>query len=571
MPLGIPASQIVSVVPSVISAGGNALNLSGLMLTNSPRVPIGSVLSFPSQLAVASFFGATSLEALRAGDYFLGFDGSTVKPGAMLFSQYAASAVGAWLLGGTISSLTLTQLQAINGTLVVVVDGVTKTAGALDLTSATSFSAAALLMATALSLTPVPNAHVTASQSTTVLNVTAVTDGVLAVNQVLSGGSIVGGTTILAQLTGTPGGIGTYTVSTSGTVSSTAVTASTPGVQYDSVRGAFQVSSSTTGVSSTMSFATGTTASALGLTAANGATLSQGAIASTPATAMNNVIAQAQNWASFMTSWDATTADKVAFAAWNNGQNNRFLYVLWNTTLAAAVVPDTTTSGALIQAAGYSGTMLIHQSAAGAGNIAAFAMGCVASLDFGATNGRATLAFRSQSGIGADVLDATTSANLQTNGYNYMGTWDTANQAFTFLHPGSVTGPFKWADSYVNQIWMNNGLQLAMMTLLTQMKSIPYNAAGYGLIRAAALDPIQAAVNFGAIRIGVTLSNLQKAEVNTAAGVQVDDVLSNRGWFFQVKDAAPIVRGARQSPPISFWYMDGQSVQRINLASVDVM
>ena len=48
----IPASHFVSVVPSVISAGGSALNLQGLALTSGTRVPIGQVLSFPTAAAV---------------------------------------------------------------------------------------------------------------------------------------------------------------------------------------------------------------------------------------------------------------------------------------------------------------------------------------------------------------------------------------------------------------------------------------------------------------------------------------------------------------------------------------
>jgi hypothetical protein len=38
-----------------------------------------------------------------------------------------------------------------------------------------------------------------------------------------------------------------------------------------------------------------------------------------------------------------------------------------------------------------------------------------------------------------------------------------------------------------------------------------------------------------------------------------------------VLDASPQVRQARGSPPITFWYMDGESVQRINIASIDLL
>ncbi|MBM7047590.1 hypothetical protein [Rhizobium lusitanum] len=68
-------------------------------------------------------------------------------------------------------------------------------------------------------------ASVTGSIATTVLTVTAVGNGVVALGQVLSGTGVTAGTTITGFGTGT-GGTGTYTVSTSQTVSSTTITLS---------------------------------------------------------------------------------------------------------------------------------------------------------------------------------------------------------------------------------------------------------------------------------------------------------------------------------------------------------
>ena len=67
----------------------------------------------------------------------------------------------------------------------------------------------------------------TASIATTVLTVTAVTRGVLAIGMTLSGTGVTVGTTITAMVTGT-GGTGTYTVSASQTVSSTVITGVAP-------------------------------------------------------------------------------------------------------------------------------------------------------------------------------------------------------------------------------------------------------------------------------------------------------------------------------------------------------
>lgn len=68
-------------------------------------------------------------------------------------------------------------------------------------------------------------AVVTGSIAGTTLTVSAVTSGKLAVGQTISGSGVTVGTTITAVLTGIVGGIGTYTVSASQTVASTAITA----------------------------------------------------------------------------------------------------------------------------------------------------------------------------------------------------------------------------------------------------------------------------------------------------------------------------------------------------------
>jgi hypothetical protein len=169
------------------------------------------------------------------------------------------------------------------------------------------------------------------------------------------------------------------------------------------------------------------------------------------------------------------------------------------------------------------------------------------------------------------VTDATTAQTLIDNGYNFYGDYATSNDRFRFLYPGQISGNWKWVDTYVNQIWLNAAFQQALMTLLTQVNAIPYNIDGYTLIDAACLDPINAAVNFGAIRAGVTLSSQQKAQINSQAGVDISDTLQTRGWYLQIKDATPQVREARGTPPMTFWYLDGGSVQQITLASLAIL
>ena len=569
----IPASQLVSVTPEVLAAGGTSLAMNGVVLTQNARVPInplGSLLSFPTLLAVQSYFGALSTEAAIAAVYFKGFDNSNIKPAAILFSQYPASPVAAYVRGGTFG-LTLAQMQALSGSLSVVMDGYTHVIASIDLSIYNSFSAAAAGIGAAF--TDPTEASITGSISGTTLTVTASSAAAIAAGQTVSGTGVAAGTIILSQLGGSVGGTGTYLVNNSQTVLSGAMTcvATAPVVTYDSVSGAFVITSGITGVASTAAFATGTLSSSLKLTSAAGAILSQGAVATDPTTFMNAVVNFSTDWATFMTAFnpDASgNANKLLFAEWVDGENDEFVYACWDSDASpTTVVPATSSLGYLLQQADLSGTELIYSPDY---SFAAFFCGATASIDWNQRNGRITYAFKGQTGLVPTVTDPTTASNLIANGYNFYGVYATAAQKFQQYQEGTISGPWTWADSYVNQIYFNAQFQLALMLLLTQVKSIPYNPAGYAMIGASLANVIQQGLNFGAWRAGVPLSALQASEVNAAAGVAIDSILSSQGWYLQILPATAAVRQVRGSPPMTFWYMDGESVQKINLASVDV-
>ena len=650
----IPASQVVNVTPEIITAGGSPLVLNGLILSSSTRVPIGQVLSFPSALAVQNYFGGTSDEATAASVYFLGFDNSNVKPGSVLFAQYNASAVSAYIRGGSVAALTLPQLQAISGTLDITIDGYAFAATTFSLAAATSFSTAATLIQSALvtatptegtgtgsiggtfatstttgttltmgalttgslqvgdvvsgtdgvnslpagttvlaqltgtpggsagatftlshAATPGNLGSATVTSLSTTLNLTAATANTFAVGQTISGAGISAGTIITSQISGTTGGVGLYGISAAYTVVSEAITAkaTAPVVTYDSVSGGFVVTSGITGTPSTMGYATGTMSTAIKLTSATGAVLSQGAAATTPSAAMTAYAKVTQNWATFMTIFNPDVSgntNKLAFAAWTNTQNKRYAYACWDTDITPTTSAAATSSlGYILTTTNSDGTVPIY-APVNTYKMAAFFCGAAASIDFTQTNGRITFDFKSQSGFTADVTDETVAANLVANGYNCYEAVATANQGFQFFYPGSVTGIFKWADSYINQIWLNNAFRLALMTLLTQAMSIPYDNLGYGLQRAALTDPITQAGTFGIYGPGIPLSALQAAEVNAAAGTQIDRTLSSQGYYLQILPATAQVRGQRASNPMTFWYMDAGSIQKMDLASVEV-
>lgn len=650
----IPASELVASTPSVLGVGGSAIEILGVLLTTSPQVPIGTAPRFPDQPSVAAYFGGGSLEAALATIYFNGFTISNKKPAGVYFTQYNQSSVAAYLRGGSASVLTLAQLQALAGSLTVVMDGYSHVITSISLASYNSFSAAAagiqaaftdpteasftaaigatglgtgastvLTMASTTGLIsvgdsvggdvgvpagtvivsygngtggngtyntnhPITSSGAPLTISSNVLNVTADTDHTIAAGQTLSGATVAANTLITGQLAGgTPGGIGHYTLSGDPQqVASEAMTgvATAPLVTYDSVSGAFVVTSGITGTPSTAAFATGTLAAPLFLTSATGAVLSQGAVPAVPATFMNALVGVTTNWATFMTCFDPDNGSgntvKQEFSAWKQTQNNRYGYVCWDPDLSpSAAVPAASSLGQILLANGDSGTCLIGQDAVGSVtaslvDIAAFICGSAASIDFEETNGRVTFSYKEQDGLVATVSNALAANNLggnpqsanRGNGYNFYGAYADIT-TFSGFQRGFCTGPFAFFDSYVNQIWLNSQLRAAGINLERNSKSIPYSVAGDTLIEQAMQDPIDAGLNFGAFGPG-DISNSQAVQVNAAAGANISGVLETQGRYFQVLPASSPARAARTTPPCTLWYLDRGSVHALNIASV---
>ena len=493
----IPFSQVVQVVPSVLSANGQAVDLNGLFLTQSTYAPFGTILEFSDTAAVQSYFGATSTEATLAAVYFDGYSTGTQLPGTLLITNYPESATAGWLRGGSLASVTLGQLQAFTGNLSLTVAGVVETSGTINLTGATSFSNAA-------------------------------------------------------------------------TIIQAAFTSPLFTVTFDSVHSAFVFTTNTTGATETITFAsTGTLATELMLTQATGATISQGQAATTPAAFMPTILAQNQNWATFMTVWEATLSDKKAFANWSNSAAPRWLYVAQDSDINALTANNNVTFGNYLQTEQLVGTLPVFSNA-GDATLAAFACGFAASLNFTRRNGRATLDFKMQSGLVPSVTTSTAYDAVLSNGYNCYAAFGSNNPANNknWFAPGSVSGEWLWADTYLNQIWLNANLQLAMVNLLTSVGSIPYNSQGNALIYSAALDPINAAINFGAIRTGINVSAAQAQEIQYALGFNAAPTIASQGFYLQISEATAQTRAARQSPPITLYYQDGESVQQITMASI---
>ncbi|QHJ85269.1 MAG: hypothetical protein [Caudoviricetes sp.] len=483
----IPASHIVKVVPSAIGTGGSAYNLNGVFFTTSAPYP---VRTYTSADTVKDDYGTDADAYKFAQVYFSKINTATKTPSTLFVVRYNALDIEAKLIGGTLKSKSLADLQAISGTLSVTVDGTAKS-GSVDLSTATSWS---------------------------------------------NGAEIIG-------------------------------TALTEKVEFDSELQAFIVSSSTSGANSSIAFATGTAADALGLSSDGGATVDNETVKDTAESAIGRLKSYTLNFGGF--TYDSTfTIDQIkALATYVLAQTHDIWFVAHALEAQALIANNSNTLGGWIKENNISDTTLIY------GDIteAALALGFMASLDFTRTNGAQTLDFRNVSGLPSRVDDPAAATALESNGYMYYGGFATKVDRLIFFRNSKVSGEFEYIDDYLTQLYLNGNLQNAILNGLVATGKVPYNAEGQQIFRSWCTTVINLVANFGGIQTGIELTDSQKQQVNALANFDVATELFTKGWVLIIGNASPTVRSERGSFPATLVYTGGGSVQSINLNSVAVL
>ncbi len=346
-------------------------------------------------------------------------------------------------------------------------------------------------------------------------------------------------------------------------------TALTTTVTFDTQLQAFVIASGTTGATSSISFATGTAAYALGLSEEGGAVLNNATVIDTPDTAMERVTDYTLNFAPISalgeSAFDVDWWKELA--TWVSKQNHRYWTIQWGKEPTALIANNDVCFGAWLEANVIADCTPIY----GDQIHAAFACGSIASIDFQETNGRVTLDFRNQSGIVASITNKQDAKALESNGYAYYGAWATANDRFQFMRNSVVSGEFAWADTYAFQLWLNAGFEVDGMVGLQQYKSIPPNSDGKALYRAMFQDRINQGVAFGGIVSGMILTEQQKSVINREFGYDAATQIQLTGWAMFVGDAINVTGATRKRFPAKFYYADGGSIQGINMTSTAVL
>ena len=343
-------------------------------------------------------------------------------------------------------------------------------------------------------------------------------------------------------------------------------------VSYSSLNASFTITSPTVGDNSMVGYgespASGEDLSViLGLTLAAGAIKSSGSGSLSVDAQMAATRRRSENWVTFTTLWEADADEMLLWAKWAT-ENYGWLYVPYTTDPNTPLQDSVSDPASILKNSGYE----YYAAVFGTVEYALFIMGAIASISWLRTNGTITLAFKRSEGLAAFVTDKNEAEALEAKNCNYFGNFSTRNAEFVFLYPGCLgPGQYRFIDPYINSIWLNNRLQVALLDGLARAGRVPYNERGYTMIRAWMQDPVNQALNNGAIEIGVELSEAQKTELFNEAGQDISSDLAITGYFIQVLDPGAPVRAQRESPVVNFFYTYGGSVHRIEVASTAVL
>lgn len=509
--MAISASNIVEVLPRILTGTGSDLVFNGLVLDDNAVLQNNTPTSFSSADSVAKIFGSDSDEYNFAATYFGGYANSRVKPSALYFYRLNNAAAPAFVRGVELKpSDALTALKAITaGSLSMTISGNAVTLSTVDLSTATSLSDAADTLQAAIR----------------------------------EKGSTDNDGTIDALANAT--------------------------VVYSSTLKAFTISSGDTGETASVECPTGTVADAMGF-AADTVTISAGADAATVTETMNAIISRFQNFVTFTTLQEPSDDDAMLLAKWATTQANSanlYLYVCYDSSAGNLDANNTSCIAEQFKAEEIGATCVCYPDS----EKAAFIMGTAASIAWDQRNGAITFAFKSQDGMGADVENTDDANALEAHNVNYVGNFATRNDNFVFQYNGAMFGDWAWIDTYLNACWLVNALQVQIMAGFTAAGRVPYTEAGYALIRAWCKDVILRARNNGVIDAGVTLSETQKATLIQELGDDYSDEIYNNGYYLQIVDATAQIRQQRKSPTCNFVYTYGGSVHRLTLPAIAVV
>jgi len=281
----------------------------------------------------------------------------------------------------------------------------------------------------------------------------------------------------------------------------TALTGAT--VVWNANIGRFEVASSSTGTTSTLSYATptgsGTDVSArLKLTSTTASAPVAGIVAEKLVQALAALADRSGDWyAAILAATSVPTSDVIAAASFIEAQGKKRIF---GATLNSTTVIDptsTTDLGSLLHTANLRRTFTQYASVSPYA-VASF-FGRAATINFQGSNTTLTMKFKREPGVVAETLTETQARTLKAKGVNVFVNYDNAT---AILQEGTMAD-----GSYFDEVqgldWLENDIQTALYnTLLTQPK-VPQTDAGMHLLKTVIEGRLTQAVANGLVAPGI--------------------------------------------------------------------
>ena len=216
----------------------------------------------------------------------------------------------------------------------------------------------------------------------------------------------------------------------------------------------------------------------------------------------------------FLTNLALSNDQIVEAAQWNYTLNNIFLYTV-------GVIPSNV-SDLVTALAGIGGVAITLSPALSPLQFPEMCpMMVEASTDYTALNSVQNYMFQMFPGLTPSVTDDA-DANVYDNlKVNYYGQTQSAGVQVSFYQTGVMQGPPtspSFQNIYVNEIWLKNAAETAVMNLLLVQTQVPANAQGRGMLLNTLQDVVNQALDNGTIITSKTLTTQQQLYITQITG-----------------------------------------------------
>jgi len=517
--------------------GGAAIvstrELVGRIFTGNVLLPPQSFISFTSAAEVASYFGNSSEEALRAAFYFSFISKNITSPQSLQFARWTSAAVAPVIFPMPNNGSVIANWTAItSGSLILTMGGFTFTLSALDFSGdGSGLAAVATTLQTAIQAQSGGGALWTAATVTYSAAyggfiLTGGATGAAAINvEVGGGGADITGKGLLGwlpQQTIINGNVIPGSIFSIGSAAETITQTLTASAQASNNFGSFLFMTNLNITMQNMVDAANWNNAENVLYMYTQAVIPANIATWQPAVAAIGGIALTNSpTLSFSVSGTLASASNIVTAMASTAGIIIGMPITGTDIPAGTVVTSVLSSTSITlsnNATGSTTTLLTFFILQFPEQLP---MMIEASTNYQAVNSVQNYEFQQVVGLTPSVTDDSTANAYDALSVNYYGATQQAGQLVAFYQQGLLQGlstNILDMTAYVNEIWLKDAAGVALMNLLLAVNQVPANNAGRNLVLAILQGVINQALINGTISVGKTLTTLQQNFITTETG-----------------------------------------------------